>query len=108
MNYITSRDQFNDAINQSDVFALCVFSADWCGPCKMLSPIIEQFYELCKENNSAIDVIKVNIDEFRDLAVNYNVNSVPTIMLFKDGRCIADRSGFVSLDNLCSWVYSNL
>lgn len=66
------------------------FYADWCGPCKMLSPVLEQ---INKENRD-IKVVKVNIDDSRSIASYYQVQSIPTLVLFKDGEFIHRMVGF--------------
>lgn len=103
MDYITSRNQFDTAINSASI-TLCIFSAAWCGPCKMLSPVIDQYYSDCMENNADITIIKVNVDEYSDIASEHNVSSIPCLMLFRGGKCIADRVGFVSKAALSDWV----
>ena len=59
------------------------FYADWCGPCKMISPIIDQ---IAKEYKGKATVAKINVDENRDLALQFGVMSIPTLIFFKDGR----------------------
>lgn len=66
------------------------FYADWCGPCKMLSPVLEQ---INKENRD-VKVVKVNIDDSRSIASYYQVQSIPTLVLFKDGEFIHRIVGF--------------
>ena len=68
------------------------FYADWCGPCKMLSPVLEQI--------DFVDVIKINVDEHKDLAVKYGVMSIPTIVFFKDGQEVKKEIGFRNLNDL--------
>lgn len=76
------------------------FYATWCGPCKMLSPIIEN---VDAKIGDEVNIVKVNIDEFNDLASENHIQSVPTLVFFKSGKEIYRRSGFideVSLINL--------
>lgn len=68
---------------------LCDFWAAWCGPCKMQSPIID---ELC-ENRSDVKFCKINVDEQFELAVRYQINSIPTLILFKDGKLVRKSVG---------------
>lgn len=78
---ITSNNFEKEVLN-SDKTTIVDFYADWCGPCKMMAPIID---EIAEENNS-VKVGKLNVDEAQDIAVKYNVMSIPTIIIFKDGK----------------------
>ena len=91
-------EDFNKEIEKDLV--LVDFYADWCGPCRMLSPLIE---ELAEENNN-VKVIKVNVDEREDVARNYAVMSIPTLLLFEDGEIKKKQIGFMSKDELEDWV----
>ena len=82
---------------ESDLPVLVDFWADWCGPCKMLAPTIE---EIAKEYEGKVKVGKVNIDEFAQLAIKYGVASIPTVILFKDGQAVDKSVGFVPKANL--------
>ncbi|ATG97603.1 thioredoxin [Mesoplasma lactucae] len=77
---IDNVDQFNKEIKEGKV--LVDFYADWCGPCKMLAPIIEQV----AEENPDLKVLEVNVDNVPDLAKEYQVMSIPTLIMFKDGK----------------------
>ena len=68
------------------------FWATWCGPCKMMNPVIEQV----KSNNENLEVVKVNVDEERDLAVKYQIRSIPTLVLFKEGVPVWRNSGVLT------------
>ena len=74
---------FDDVVHNSDVPVLVDFWAPWCGPCKMISPIIE---EIAEEYQDKVKVCKLNTDEARDSAVEFNINAIPTIILFKEGQ----------------------
>lgn len=76
------------------------FFASWCGPCKMLSPILD---EVVKEQQD-FSIVKVNVSEEEDLAQQYNVFSIPTLMVFKDGEVVATHTGFMPKDTLIEWV----
>ena len=76
-------ENFENEILKSDKVCLVDFYADWCGPCKMMSPVIDKIAE---ENAENIKVGKVNVDENQDLAMKYNVMSIPTILVFKNGN----------------------
>lgn len=78
---ITS-DNFEKEVLNSDKTTIIDFYADWCGPCKMMSPVID---EIAEENDS-VKVGKLNVDEAQNIAVKYNVMSIPTIIIFKNGK----------------------
>lgn len=85
-NVITLDSQnFETEVMQSELPVLVDFWASWCGPCRMISPIIDQ---LADEFKGKIKVGKVNVDEERDLAGKYKVMSIPTLILFKDGQIL--------------------
>lgn len=78
------------------------FHAEWCGPCKMLAPILEQLASSVQN----LKIIKVNIDDHYELAQSFKVMSVPTLLLYKDGQMIDQRMGFQTLEMLIEWVNS--
>lgn len=74
---------FDEAVRNSDVPVLVDFWAPWCGPCKILTPIIEQ---VADEYAGKAKICKLNTDEARDTAVEFGINAIPTLILFKDGQ----------------------
>jgi thioredoxin 1 len=74
---------FDEAVRAADTPIVVDFWAEWCGPCKMITPILE---ELAKEQTGRIAVAKLNVDENPDLAMRYNVMSIPTLLVFRDGE----------------------
>lgn len=83
-------ENFNDLIKER---VLVDFFANWCGPCKMLTPVLEKV-------QSNIKVIKVDVDKYENLAREYGVMSIPTIILFESGKEIKRNIGFISKENL--------
>ena len=86
---ITNTAEF-DSIKDNGV-VLVDFYADWCGPCKMISPILE---ELAKEYDGKATIVKVNVDEHGDIAGRYGVMSIPNLVLFKNGEVVKQVVGF--------------
>lgn len=76
------------------------FFATWCGPCKMLSPVLEQI----NEDRSDVKIVKVDIDNNMDLAKKYGIMSVPTVILFKDGKEVDKKIGFMPKDMITEWL----
>lgn len=95
MRYINTREFDSEVLNQSGV-VIVDFYATWCGPCKMLAPVLESI----DNEMGNIKVVKVDIDESRRLAMNYGVQSVPTIKIFKDGREVVTKVGFQPKETL--------
>ena len=92
--YITTKEEFEKEIKAGTV--LVDFYAEWCGPCKMISPILD---ELAKENPQ-VKVIKVDVDAAQELAMEYQIMSIPTIMVYKDGEKVAHELGALAKERL--------
>ena len=84
---------FEEEVLKEEKLVLVDFWASWCGPCQMLAPVLSQFAE---EHKDKLKVGKVNVDEQRDLAIKYNITSIPTLILFKNGEIINISVGFHS------------
>jgi thioredoxin 1 len=89
-------ENFNDIIN-SEQLTLVDFFATWCGPCKMMHPVLEQLKD---ELGESIRIIKIDVDTNNSLAMNYRVQSVPTLMLFRKGEMLWRQSGALRLNDL--------
>ena len=94
-------NNFNSEIKEGLV--LVDFYAVWCGPCKMMHPVIDQL----AQDNPNLKIIKVNVDNYSDIARNYGVMSIPTLILFKNGEIINKNIGFTPKDVLETWIQQN-
>lgn len=104
-NIVTgTNDNFNDVIN-GDKPVLVDFWAEWCGPCKMLSPLLDA---VADERSDSISVMKVNIDQVPELAPRFGVRGIPTLLLFKEGKVIGTKVGALSKTLLDEFLDDNL
>jgi thioredoxin 1 len=103
-NVVTVNDKnFESEVLNSDKPVLVDFTATWCGPCKMLSPIVDK---LADEFVGTYKVVKVDIDESGQTARKYGIRSVPTVMVFKGGQKVAQHVGVTQRDKLVSLLQS--
>ena len=91
---------FQEEVLNSEKTVLIDFYADWCGPCKMFSPVVEAV----ANENEDIKVVKVNVDNAQDLAIQYQVMSIPTVVIIKDGKEINRNVGMASKSQLLEMV----
>ena len=94
MIYLKEEKEFDELTKEGLV--LVDFYADWCGPCQMLSPILE---ELSKKNEN-LKIVKINVDEHQQLAVQNKVLSIPAIKIYKDGKLVNQAVGYQELEDL--------
>ena len=98
LKHINDAAEFDAAIKEGTV--LVDFFATWCGPCKMLSPVLE---EIANENPN-ISVLKIDVDEVGELAARYGIQAIPTLMLFKDGQRVETRMGYQNKNQLLAFI----
>tara|TARA_B100000902_G_C26485070_1_gene516619 strand:- start:27 stop:347 length:321 start_codon:yes stop_codon:yes gene_type:complete len=96
---------FKEKVLESDKPVLCDFWAEWCGPCKQIAPIL---HELAEDYKEKILVAKVNIDENPEVPSNYGIMSIPTLILFKNGKSVSSQIGLVEKDSLTKWLDENI
>ncbi len=90
MKILEKGDNFEELIK--DGVVLVDFYAEWCGPCKMMGPVLESL--------DNVNIVKVNVDEFEDLSENYRIMSIPTLIFFKDGKNVKEVVGFHSKEQI--------
>lgn len=103
MTQVITDETFPDKVLNSKGYTLVDFWAEWCGPCRQLSPIID---EISTEFENKVTVMKMNIDENPDSPSKLGVRSIPTLILFKDGKQIAIKVGSISKGALVQWLNS--
>ncbi|QVK19444.1 thioredoxin [Mycoplasmatota bacterium] len=96
-------DANNFKDNISTGLVLVDFYADWCGPCKMIAPVLDQL----STEMTDVKIVKVNVDNVPQVAQQYQVMSIPTLILFKDGENVAQTMGFQSKEMLTTWINKN-
>ncbi|MCR5791641.1 MAG: thioredoxin [Lachnospiraceae bacterium] len=86
---VITKDNFEQEVLKESKTVLIDFWADWCGPCKMLSPVVDEI----AEENDAIKVCKVNVDDNQELAAQFQIMSIPTLVVMKDGKVVNQSIG---------------
>ena len=101
----TNDSNFDADVVNSEKPALVDFWAEWCGPCKMIAPMLN---EAATEYADKLSVVKLNVDESPNIAAKFGIRSIPTLMLFKDGAVQAQKVGAFSKSQLTEFLDSNL
>lgn len=91
---------FEEEVIKSEKKVLVDFNADWCGPCRMLRPIIDEV----SESNDSVKIVSINIDNSEELALKYNVSSIPCLVLFNKGKEVKRSIGLISKDEIESII----
>lgn len=89
--------------NLHNDLVLVDFYATWCGPCKMMHPIIDKVVS----ENETLEVLKINVDENEELAREYGIMSIPTLILFKDKKIVEMKTGFTSNEEINNWIMNH-
>ena len=98
-------DDFENEVLQSNAPVLVDYWAEWCGPCKMIAPVLD---EIADEYDGRVKIAKLNIDDNPNTPPRYGIRGIPTLMLFKDGEVEATKVGAVSKSQLTAFIDSNL
>ncbi len=105
MNEIKSTQQFEQEVLNSNHPVFVDFWATWCGPCQMVSPIVE---ELAKEYEDKVNFVKVDVDQNKELASKYNIMSIPTLAIFRNGQVVAQAAGAGSKESIRNYIDNNI
>jgi len=100
-----SDTSFEQDVLKSDEPVLVDFWAEWCGPCKMIAPILD---EVSRDYDARVQVAKVNVDENQAVPAKYGIRGIPTLMLFRNGAVVATKVGALSKSQLTQFLDSNL
>jgi thioredoxin 1 len=98
-----SDSSFSQEVLNSEIPVLVDFWAVWCGPCKMIDPETEK---LSVEKDGVLKIVKLNVDENRDTAIKFGISSIPTLLLFKDGKVVKKLVGAMSKDRILNEISS--
>lgn len=96
---------FETSVLKSDKPVLVDFFAEWCGPCRQMLPIVS---ELADEMKDQVTILKMDVDESEETPIRYGVQSIPTLILFKNGQVISQKTGAMPKSELSSWIKSSI
>ncbi len=105
MKEVNGQEQWQNEVINSDKPVFVDFWAEWCGPCRMVSPTVE---EVSKEYDGKVNFVKVNVDDNNELASKYNVFSIPTLAIFRNGKVIAQTAGAASKESIKTYIDKHL
>ena len=105
VNEIKNSQQFEQEVLNSANPVFVDFWAEWCGPCRSVSPVVE---ELSSEYGGKVNFVKVNVDEHNELAQKYNVFSIPTLAIFRNGEVISQKVGAATKESFKTMIDSSL
>jgi thioredoxin 1 len=97
IKHLVDQNEFENELKEGLV--VVDFYADWCGPCQMLAPLLEEL-----EKETSIKIVKINVDELPDLARQFRIMSIPTLMLFKDGKFTKKELGYMPIERLREFI----
>ena len=97
IKHLNNSNEFENEVKEGLV--IVDFYADWCGPCQMLAPVLEDL-----EKETSIKIVKINVDEIPDLARQLRIMSIPTLMLFKDGKFVKKELGYMPIERLREFI----
>lgn len=97
IKHLNNSNEFENEVKEGLV--IVDFYADWCGPCQMLAPVLEEF-----EKETSMKIVKINVDEIPDLARQFRIMSIPTLMLFKDGKFVKKELGYMPIERLREFI----
>ncbi len=100
-----SNESFESDVLKADAPVLVDYWAEWCGPCKMIAPILE---EVSRDYSDKLHIAKVNVDENQEIASKYGIRGIPTLMLFRNGAVVATKVGALSKSQLTAFLDNNL
>lgn len=101
----TSDATFKQDVLESGIPVLVDFWAEWCGPCRMITPILE---EVSKEIGEKIKIVKINIDQNPEVPAQFGVRSIPTLTLFKEGQAISTKVGVLPKGKIVEWILGSV
>jgi len=101
----TTDNDFNTDVLESETPVLVDFWAGWCGPCKAIAPVLE---DLSREYEGKVKIVKVDVTNCEQTAVNYNIRNIPALLLFKNGEVVAQQVGAVPRSKLVSFINENI
>ena len=101
MEVVVTKNNFESEVLKSEIPVIVDFWATWCGPCRMIAPILE---EIANENAGKIKVAKINVDEEMELAIQFKIEAIPTLLIFKKGEMINKSLGLLSKEEILSLI----